>query len=298
MTKETTEHTIDVSEFSMTSLDFYLLGTSPLVPHAVSAKAAGMLLYPSGRKNAADRASSMKHEPWEEFRDAAYQFRDSDMAPTRLYMPAGAFHAAIADAAIDIIGASKAQIGRLTRVPGTKIPIWGVPQIYSTLVRSSDMRRTPDVRTLPALPLWACKITVMWPAALIKPKSIGNLLGTAGVIIGVGDGRPQKAKMAYGCWEVVSEDNEEWNQIVKNGGTNQQDAALAHPAFFDRDTERLLTWFVEERERRVAQPAKSPASKLKLQARIADDEESALAPKLKSPPPARSRNGAGPRVSR
>jgi len=255
------ETTITITEIEMTSMDFCLVGTSPLVPHAVSAKAAGALLDPPGRKNAAERASSKKHEPFDEFRDAAYQFRDDDNAPTRLYMPAGSFHAAIADVAIDIVGATKSQIGRLTRVPGLKIPVWGVPQIYSTIVRSSDMKRTPDVRTLPILPRWATRITVMFPTALIKSQSVGNLLGAAGIIIGVGDGRPQKGKMAFGCWRVCSEDDREWHEIVKLGATKAQDNALADPQFYDRETENLLTRFLAEQVTRVARPATSTKRK-------------------------------------
>jgi hypothetical protein len=255
------ESELTIVGIDMTSMDFHLVGTSPLVPHAVSAKAAGELIWPKGRKSAADKASTMKHEPFDEFRDAAYQFRDDDNAPTRLYMPAGAFHAAIADVAIDMVGASKAQTARLTRVPGDKIPVWGVPQIYSTIVRSSNMQRTPDVRTLPILPRWACSITVMFPTALIKYQSIANLLGNAGLIIGVGDGRPQKGKKAFGCWRVCAEGDEEWNSIVKIGGTKAQDQALADPAYYDRETDQILTWFLNEKNTRVAQPAKSPRAR-------------------------------------
>ena len=271
MAKQTQGANIDIAQFQLFQIEFFLVGTSPLMPHAVSAKAKEMLLYPTGRKNAADRASSMKHEPFEEFREAAYQFRDADKSATRLYMPAGAFHAAIADAALDIIGATKTQIGRLTRIVGEKIPVWGIPQIASMIVVPSGMKRTPDVRTLPVLPAWCCKISVMFPSALIKPQSVGNLLGAAGIIIGVGDGRPQKGKKANGCWRVCSEDDEEWQNIARTGGIEAQDEALVEPAYFDRETETLLSWFTAERERRVAQPAKSPANKSKAKAKSQEE---------------------------
>lgn len=282
---------LHVAEINMTSLEFFLVGTSPLVLHAMSAKGKAMILFPTGRKNAADRASSMKHEPFEEYRDAAYAFRDEDRAPTRLYMPASSFHTAIADAALDITGASKAQIGRLTRVPGDKIPIYGVPQIFTMLVRSSDMRRTPDIRTLPALPRWACKLTVMFPAMLIKPQSIANLFGSAGIIVGVGDGRPQKAKKEFGCWRLCSENDPEWNAIVSESSIKAQDEALANPEYFDRESEQLLTWFIAERERRVAQPPKA-AKAAPTRARIANPE--AQMP----PPPSRRRSNGSARASK
>ena len=140
----------------------------------------------------------MKHEPYEEFVDACYQFTDEDKAPTRLWMKGSAFHGAMASVAIDMVGAKKAQIGRLTNVPIEKVAIFGVPKIWCTIVRSSDMARTPDVRTLPILPKWACTIDVRFVGSLIKAASIGNLLGAAGVIVGIGDGRPEKGKLSMG----------------------------------------------------------------------------------------------------
>ena len=162
-------------------------------------------------------------------------------------MPADAFHAALADAAIDLTGANKSQVGRLTRVPGDKIPIWGIPEIRCQIMKSSGIQRTPDVRTLPCLRRWATQITVLFPSALIKQQSIGNLLGSAGMIIGVGDGRPQKGKKANGCWRVCNENDEQWHAIVKEGGRKAQDAALADPEYYDRETEKLLTWFAGEK---------------------------------------------------
>ena len=138
------ETTISVAEIHKARIDFWLIGMSALVPHAMSFKAMQQLLFPSPRKNAAERATSMKHEPWEEFRDAAYQFQDHDDQPTRLYMPAAAFKGALSSAALDMVGARKAQIGRLAKVLGEKIPVWGIPKIWCTVVRSSDPGRTPD----------------------------------------------------------------------------------------------------------------------------------------------------------
>lgn len=252
---------VTVAEIVMTSMRFNIVGTSPLVPHAVSAKSKGSLLFPSPRKNTAERATTMKHEPYEEFVEAAYRFTDSDNQPTRLYMPAGAFHAAMASVAIDMVGAKKAQIGRLTTVPGGKIPIFGVPKIWTTIVRSSDMARTPDVRTLPLLPEWACTITVQFVASLIKAQSIPNLLGAAGVIIGVGDGRPEKGKLSFGQFRLCSDDDAEFMRIVAKQGTAAQDKALAEPVSYDVETSQLLTWFDAERSKRSAQPAQQPKAK-------------------------------------
>jgi hypothetical protein len=254
---ETTGDAVTIAEIKMTEMTFCLVGQSPLVIHAVSAKAKGSLLFPAPKKNAAEKATSMKHEPYEEFLDACYRFRDEDPTPTRLYMPAGAFHGAMAQAAIDMVGAKKAQIGRLTTVIGGKIPIYGVPQLWQTIVRSSDMARTPDVRTLPILPEWAAMVTVKFVGSLIKPQSIGNLLGAAGVIVGVGDGRPEKGKLSMGQFRLCGEDDPEFINICQQGRT-AQDAGLANPAYYDLETEQLMTWFEQEKTKRNAAPPPQP----------------------------------------
>jgi hypothetical protein len=176
-------------------------------------------------------------------------------------MPAGAFHAAMGNAAIDMVGAKKAQIGRLTSVIGDKVPVFGIPQLWMTIVRSSDMARTPDVRTLPILPEWACTITVEFVGSLIKQASIGNLLGAAGVIIGVGDGRPEKGKLSMGKFRLCNADDPDFVRITKSGGWKVQDEALKDPHYYDLETEQLMSWFKEERGKRSAAPAREPAKK-------------------------------------
>lgn len=256
----TTEGALSITEIELTQVQFYVLGDTPLVPHAVSHKSKGALLWPSGKKNEAEKASSMKHEPFDEFREAAYQFVDDDH-PTRLYMPGAAFHSAMASVAIDMVGAKKAQVGRLTTVLEEMVCVWGVPQIYSTIVRSSDMKRTPDVRTLPILPRWAATFTVSFVGSLIKPASVANLIGSAGVIIGIGDGRPEKGKLSFGKFKVVNSDDAALQAVMKSGGRKAQDEALRDPQFYNLETEKLLTWFEGERSRRIATPTKETKRK-------------------------------------
>lgn len=250
------DEVVSVTEIHLRTIKVNIVGTSPLVPHAVSAKSVNQLLFPPPKKNATEKATTMKHEPITEFRDACYKFTDADDRPTRLYMPAGSFHGAMADVAIDMVGAKKSQIGRLTTVPGEKIPVWGIPLVHMAIVRSADMARTPDVRTLPILPQWCCTITVQFISSLVKDQSILNLLAAAGVIIGIGDGRPQKGKLSRGQFRICGDDDPEFLLIQKQG-IKAQDAALADPKPYDLETERMLTWFEEERGRRSAAPAKS-----------------------------------------
>lgn len=252
---------LDVVEISIGTLDCCIVGKTPLLLHAVGFKAKGQLLFPSPKKTQTEKATTMKHEPYEEYRAAAYKFRDVDDRPTRLYMPGAAFHSAVSAVAIDMVGAKKAQVARLTNIPVEKLPVWGIPQMWSGIVRSSDMARTPDVRILPILPRWATRLSIEFVDSLVKYQSLANLLGAAGTIVGVGDGRPQKGKLTFGKFRICQPDDPEFLEIVRTGGREVQDKNLADPLFYDIDTEELITWFMAEKGRRVASPARAPAKK-------------------------------------
>lgn len=246
---------ITISEIRMTEMRFNLVGITPLMPHSASAHAKGQLLYPSPRKNAAERATSMKHEPHVEFREAAYQFSDIEIGETRLYQPASAIKAAIRDVAIDMIGTKKAQIGRLTTIVGEKLQLYGTPKLKTMLVRSSDMNRTPDIRTLPCIHRWAVpNVVVSFVGSLIKESSVANLVANAGIIVGIGDGRPQKGYFDFGKWRLAPDDDEELLDIIATGGREAQEQALAEPEYYDLESEKLIEWFLAEKRQRSAAP--------------------------------------------
>ena len=255
--KDTSNEPITIAEIQMNEMRFNLVGITPLMLHAMSGKSAGSLLFPAPKKNAAERATSMKHEPFEEFRAACYMFTDRDEKPTRLYMPGEAFHSAIAAAARDTAGANKTQVARLTNVPLHKIPVYGIPKLITAIVRSSDMARTPDVRTLPILEEWCCEVPVRFVISLLKEQSIANLFAAAGVIVGVGDGRPEKGKLSFGQWRLCNDDDEQFIKIKTKTTRASQDAAINKPEYFDLETERLISWFEAEKLRRAAAPVRA-----------------------------------------
>lgn len=254
--KTTEDDVIVVSQIKMTEMRFNLVGTTPLMPHSVSAHSRLELLRPRGKKNAAEKATTLKHEPLREYQEAAYKFTDLEADKTRMYMPAGAIKAALKDVAIDMVGTRKAQIARLTTVVGHKLPLFGVPKLVQNGVRSSDMKRTPDIRTLPILARWAIPdVVIRHVHELVPQASIANLLANAGIIMGIGDGRQQKGYFDFGCWRLVGDDDEELLEIMAEGGKAAQDAALAEPEYYDLETEQLMTMFYEAEKNRTAAPA-------------------------------------------
>lgn len=241
---------IDVPALSQSRMRVAVLGKTPLILNRLSEKAKHELLFPKPRKNAAEKASSLKHNPLEEFRSSPHTIRD-DSAPSLLAMPSTAFKGALRSAALDVPGAAKSQIGRLTYVEGEYVPIFGIPKVLMSVVRSADMNKTPDVRSRVIVPRWAAVFDVCYVSSIIKPTAVMNLLASGGLTIGVGDWRPEKGSGTYGQFVLLSDaEDKVFRDIVATGGRAAQQAAMDDPEAYDADTEELLAWFDVELKRR------------------------------------------------
>jgi hypothetical protein len=239
---------IEIEELKIARLKICLLGTTPLISHRFAAKAWKELLLPAPEKNAAERAASLKHDPVTEFRETLYINRDPKQ-PTLIHYPAGAFSKAMAAAALDIPGARKAQILRLVSLATTQVNLYGVPFLGMEMVRSGDMARTPDVRTRAYLTEWCAEIEVEFVSTLIGQRQIVNLLAAAGVIVGVGDNRPQKGG-TNGKFVTALPDDADVVRIKQHQARAAQQEAYASPSFFDDQSAEIYAWFVDELKRR------------------------------------------------
>jgi hypothetical protein len=242
---ETTQIT-EVLRVTEGRLDAFIVGDG-LINNRMSNKGQHELLYPGG-----GRREGLKHEPLLEFRGSPYTFTDPT-APTFIAHKATAFKAAMTNAALDIPGMKKSQIGRLVWVVGDLIPIYGLPQMLMAGVIQAGPSRTPDIRTRAILPEWACRIQITFAEQLIKPQAIVNLLATAGLTQGIGDWRPQKGSGNFGRFRLTDANDPDYKRIVKTGGRKAQIAAMEAdpPACYDTETAELYGWFVEERKRRA-----------------------------------------------
>lgn len=221
-------------------------GTRPLICNRLPEKARQELLLPKGRRSAAERAGSLKHDPLAEFRASPYRLRE-DSAPTLIGIPASAFKGAMMTAALDLPGAAKSKIGRLLWVEGDLVPVYGVPEVFLAITRSADINKTPDVRSRAIVPEWAAEIAITYTTPILNETSVINLLAAAGQICGVGDWRPEKGKGTYGQFTLTdAEDDARWQRIVADGGREAQVSAMDDPVAYDDETEELLGWFDAE----------------------------------------------------
>lgn len=233
---------IEVEPLRVGSMTVWLKGITPLICNRMAGKAMRELLCPRGRKGKAEREQTLKHDPLSEYRNSMSV--RVGKGPTRILFPSPAVKGAMASAALETKGTSKAQIGRLVWVKGYSCDLYGVPQLHMAVVRSADMNKTPDVRTRAILAEWCLQVTVQFVKPQMSENAIAQLLSNGGIIIGIGDFRQEKGKGSHGQFSVASED--ECREIIENGGMKQQDAAIKTPTFFDAETEELFGWFEAE----------------------------------------------------
>lgn len=235
---------IDILQVAQAEATYRIIGVTPLIQERMSQKNKQDLLFPRGRMNAVDKATTLKHDPLAEFRASCYI---ADELETHLAMPATAMKDAIRTAALDLTGVSKSQIGRLTYLVGDQIPIWGVPEVFMAVTRSADMNKTPDVRTRPIIPRWATTITVRFIMPNLTAEGISRLVAAAGMTVGIGGWRQEKGSGNYGLFQVVTADQEEaFDAIIRSGGMEAQQAALANPVAYNDETAELLSWYADE----------------------------------------------------
>ena len=236
---------ITILEISQGSMEFAIVGTSPYYFNRMSEKAKRTLLLGGRKKTDADKAANLKHNPPEEYRDSVYRYADDNHA-TRLKVPCPAFKGVMTTAALVLPGTRKTEIGRLVWMPDRFLDFYGIPKLAMDVVRSSDIARTPDIRTRAILPRWACRVEVRFVTPNLNSKSIANLMAAGGIVAGVGDYRQEKGKGNFGQFRCCNLDDPEYLDIVKNEGRKAQDAALHHYEAYDAETEELLSWFSAE----------------------------------------------------
>jgi len=243
--KEIKTERMSVSEFTSHQFETWIIGDSPFIYNAMSAKVKGQLLYPPPKKTAASKAQKMKHDPEQEFRDTVYTRNGGD---TLCVIPAVMIKAAICNAALEIPGAKKSQIGRLLWVDGDYLEMYGAPEMIMRVMRSSDMNHTPDIRTRAILPKWGVRMTISYIAPTLTAKDVASLLAVAGMAIGVGDSRPQKGKESYGKFHIMVEEDE--MRPLLDMAAAAQRKALDDIKCYDNETKNLYEWFKNEKQAR------------------------------------------------
>ena len=102
MAKTKVVGTIEVDPLKVGSVTVWLKGRTPLICNRMAEKARRAILFPSGRPTTTDKASRLKHDPRDEFRNSMNTRPGA--GATRIVFPAPAIKGAIATAALETKG--------------------------------------------------------------------------------------------------------------------------------------------------------------------------------------------------
>jgi hypothetical protein len=230
VTKTTSAKDTEISIVALEEgvITFNVLGTSPLIFNRMTEKAKQQLLAPPPKKTAADKAATAKHDPIAEFRNSPYRMRNPK-APTALAVLPSMFKQAMGTAALRTPGARKTEILQLIRVQWENLPVYGVPKVFTSVVRSADMNKTPDIRTRALLPEWCCEFTVRFQKPILREQIIIDLMVAAGRVAGICDWRQEKGSGSFGAFTIVGQGlspHQESRRSRSTGGSAGQTRVL------------------------------------------------------------------------
>ena len=242
---------LSINPLQQTEVSFKIIGTAPLIYNSMSLKAQKTLLMGAAKKTAAEK-KDIKHNPEEEFVDSCYINGDGN---SYLSFPSTGIKRGMATAALETAGVTKASINRGIYVVGEHINVWGKPYMNMSVVRSSDINRTPDIRTRAKLPKWCTEVTVRYINPTFSQMDITALLVNAGTLCGLGDWRIEKGG-PMGGYKIVQtkEDKKAFDRLVKEEGVTCQKLALENPEIeaHDNMSHDLYEAITQERFKRAA----------------------------------------------
>tara|TARA_Y100000589_G_C27073483_1_gene596456 strand:- start:104 stop:886 length:783 start_codon:yes stop_codon:yes gene_type:complete len=242
---------LSIESLQQTEVSFKIIGTAPLIYNSMSLKAQKTLLMGAAKKTAAEK-KEIKHNPEEEFVDSCYI---NGTNGSYLSFPSTGIKRGMATAALETAGVTKASINRGIYVVGEHINVWGKPYMNMSVVRSSDINRTPDIRTRAKLPNWCTEVTVRYINPTFSQLDITALLVNAGTLCGLGDWRIEKGGPMGGYRIVQTKDDQKiFDHLVKEEGATCQKLALENPEIeaHDNMSHELYEAITQERLKRAA----------------------------------------------
>jgi hypothetical protein len=131
-------------------------------------------------------------------------------------------------------------------VPGQFVDIYGVPQLLMSVVRSADIKQTPDIRTRAIIPEWCCEVTIRFAQPLMTAKQIATLLHAGGILCGIGDWRQEKGSGSFGQFRLCRATDADYKRIIREGGCAAQDRALEKFDCYDDESQEQLAEYSAE----------------------------------------------------
>lgn len=187
--------TLTVQRPTIRKMDVKLRGISPLITHAWSEKAKGIMRDAQSGKV---RGKKPPKDPKAEFEASSY-----GIGKNKYGFPAKAFKAACASAATRYVeGITGTFVYGAFHVLGDFVEIKSKPPVMrEDMVRVGGMNKVADIRYRAQFEDWSVTLPVAYNENVIQPEQILDLLNLAGFHVGVGEWRPER-KGNHGMFEV------------------------------------------------------------------------------------------------
>jgi len=183
---------IELPPLKIETVQFLLVGDSPLIVHAWSEKAKKQMLD----KQMGRATKKKEHKsPEADYEACFYRLPDG-----RYGFPSIGVKAAMVSAA-RFVDAKMTVLRGAVHIDGELVEIIGDPQPREDMVRVG--LGTADIRYRPEFVAWRMPVKIKFNAAVITPEQIANLLNNAGFGVGLGEWRPEK-NGSYGRFHVGS----------------------------------------------------------------------------------------------
>jgi hypothetical protein len=193
-TDTTAPTTVELPRLNLQRMRFTLIGDSPLISHAWSAKAKKQMLDKQMKRAKAAREAK---DPEQDYLDSLY------VHPSGGYgFPVVAFKSAAVDACSHVEGITKVEARGAFHIDGELAQIIGEPRMREDMVRVG--MGTADIRYRGEFPEWRTELQLRYNASVLSQEQLLNLFNVAGFAIGVGEWRPQRDG-SFGLFHVASE---------------------------------------------------------------------------------------------
>ena len=195
MASKVLEQIVTIKAINIQFATIELVGDSPLIVHAWSAKAKKEMLDKQMKK--AKTAKPAKN-PESDYEEAFYRLPDKTPG-----FPTIAFKAAAVSAGGRFSdGLKMTELRGAFHIEGELVAIEGKPTMREDMVRVG--MGTADIRYRPEFRSWRVRLPIRYNADAVSLEQIVNLFNLGGFGVGVGEWRPERDGL-YGMFHVATE---------------------------------------------------------------------------------------------
>jgi hypothetical protein len=178
-----TEELVEIKRINIQRIELELVGDSPLIVHAWSAKAKKEMLDKQMKRA---KAAKEAKDPVRDYEESFYRLSNGKPA-----FPTIAFkQAAVSAGGRFSDGLKMTELRGAFFVEGELVEIDGEPRMREDMVRVG--MGTADIRYRPEFPEWRVKLPIKYNADKISLEQLVNIFNLAGFGVGVGEWRPER----------------------------------------------------------------------------------------------------------